>query len=131
MATRKSPPERRRSARRPILEAFDLFVVLPFKGDHRLKIHDVSDHGVGFDLDMEGEPIDATRLEVGKDLTVQLHFNRRLSLPLKLRVTRIEARGGVRRVGGELVAKKSEETKAFKAFVSLVDALTATGRYKA
>lgn len=129
-AKKKPAQDRRRSQRRPIVEAFNVFVVLPSKGAHRLKIHDVSDHGVGFDIDMEGEPLGDYELAKGDVISVELHFNTRLSIPLKLKVTRVEVLGGLRRVGGELVDRKAPEHQAFDAFVRLVDALISTGRFK-
>jgi hypothetical protein len=122
--------ERRRSERRPVLEAFNVFAVVPTRGSHRLRIHDVSDHGVGFDLDLEGagSAIDSG-VEAGEELQILLHFNARLAIPLTVRVTRIEKRAGVRRVGAEFLDRKSPESAAFGRFIALVDALIATGRF--
>ncbi len=123
--------ERRKSPRRPIVETFSLFVVVPRKGDFRLKLHDASDHGIGFDVDMEGEEIGEENfpLQPGESLDVQFYLNPSLFLPLQVKITRIEKREGVRRVGGEIQNIKSKEYKAFLAFINMLDSLLETAQF--
>ncbi len=123
--------ERRRSPRRQILDAFGVFVVVPSLGAHRLRMHDVSDLGLGFDMDLAGEVPAPGILKAGQELPIQLHFNAQLSLSLVLRISRIEESVGVRRVGGEITGPRGREQKAFCAFVDLVDALLETGHFGA
>ena len=123
--------ERRKSTRRPIVDTFSLFVVVPRKGDFRLKLHDASDHGIGFDVDMEGETVgeEIFPLETGDLLNVHFYLNPSLFLPLQIRIMRIEKREGIRRIGGELQERKSKEYAAFKAFIQMLDSLLETAHF--
>lgn len=123
-----SPAERRKAPRRPILESFALFIVIPSKGFHRLKVHDVSEHGLGFDVDAEGEDPGTHPLAQGDRIEVHFYVNPSLYLPLGFQVLRIEDREGVRRVGGEIEGKKSKEYAAFLLFLKMLDQLRDAGR---
>ncbi len=115
--------ERRKSQRRPILETFSLFVVVPKKGDHRLQVHDLSDQGVGFDIDTEGESISDFPLKAGETFELNFYLNQSLYIPLMVKVARIEETGVVRRIGAEFVKKDSKGFQALNAFVKLLDSL--------
>jgi hypothetical protein len=121
--------ERRRTRRRPIIETFSMFCVVPKKGPYRLAIHDVSDHGIGFNLDMDGEDIQGFALKMGEQLDVHFYLNQSLYLPLSVKVARIEERndgspeqGKVRRIGAELDAKDPVHA-GFAAFLKMLDAI--------
>jgi hypothetical protein len=115
--------ERRKARRRPILATFSLFGVVPRKGPHRLPIHDVSDLGIGFDLDTEGELPEEFPLEHGEKLEIQFYLNQSLFLPLELEIVRVEKAGGVRKVGAAISDKSSPSYKAYLAFLTLLDAI--------
>jgi len=123
----KQGAERRRFKRRPILETFSLFVVVPKKGSHRLPVHDVSDSGIGFDLDIDGENFSEFPLKSGERLDVQLYLNQTLFLPVTVQVARIEDTASVRRIGAELVNPDSPSSKAFAAFLTMLDLVTEAG----
>jgi hypothetical protein len=123
----KQGAERRRFKRRPILETFSLFCVVPKKGSHRLPVHDVSDAGIGFDLDIDGESTTDFPLKSGERIDVQLYLNQTLYLPVALQVARIEDTASVRRIGAELVDANSPSSKAFAAFLNMLDLLTEAG----
>jgi len=127
----KSGQERRRSKRRPVLDTFSLFVVVPKKGVHRLQIHDISEAGLGFDLDIEGENFDEFPIRPKEKLDVQLYLNQSLYLDLPVTVARIEDGGGVRRIGAEFSDRGSPGYQGLAAFVKMLDALTETGRISA
>ena len=55
--------ERRKAKRRPILEAFSFFVVVPKKGMMKLAVLDVSESGLGFDYDVGGEDTSSFPIE--------------------------------------------------------------------
>jgi hypothetical protein len=117
--------ERRKTRRRPILETFSFFCVVPKKGMHRLLIHDVSDQGIGFDLDAEGEEDQTFSLKSGEALDVHLYINQSLYLPLSVKVARIEERnvgGRVRRIGAEF-SVKDKGYEAFGAFLAMLDSI--------
>jgi hypothetical protein len=115
--------ERRRSKRRPILDTFSLFIVVPKKGPHRLQIHDVSDQGLGFDLDIEGESAADFPIKAKESLDVQLYFNQSLYINLQVQVARIEDGGSVRRVGAEFTDRTTAGHKAFASFLQMLDYL--------
>jgi hypothetical protein len=100
----RSGADRRRMPRRDILESFSLFVSIPSKGGARLPVHDVSELGIGFDADVEGE---GPLVPLAPDSGIEVHFylNQSLYIPLRVRVVRvIEDRDrGVRKIGAELV----------------------------
>ncbi len=113
--------ERRRTQRRPILDTFSMFCVVPKKGLYRLKVHDVSEHGIGFDVDLEGDEAPIS-LKGGEALEVHFYLNQSLYLPLSVKVARIEDGGGIRRVGAEF-NQKDAGYHAFAAFLKMLDAI--------
>lgn len=126
VAPRRPKVERRKFLRRPIVDAFQVFAVLPSQGDHRIRLHDISERSVAFELESLLTPV-----KVGEKLTLDLHFNTRLSVPLRFRVARVDSSvAGVTRVGCELQNSKSAEGRAFVQFVTLLDALSQTGRFR-
>lgn len=118
--------ERRKTHRRPIVESFSLFVVLPQKGPYRLPIHDISEEGLGFDADMEGEPRSEFTIEQSERLQLHFYLNQTLHVPLTVRVARLERVRGIRRIGAEVMDRDSAAGKAFTAFVELLDKLAAS-----
>lgn len=113
--------ERRRSLRRPVLETFSCFVVLPEQGFFKLKVHDLSEDGIGFDLDVEGAPSFALPATPGQSMELRFHINQSLYIPLLISVRRIDDTTGVRRVGAEFARKNDPEFKAYLAFIHLLD----------
>jgi hypothetical protein len=116
--------ERRKFKRRPILATFSMAVVIPKKGGHRLAVHDVSDQGLGFDFDIEGESHQDFPLKSGESLDVELYLNQTLFIPLQVKVMRLTQEAGVRKVGAELTEKNSPQHKALVAFLSMLDQVT-------
>lgn len=121
--SQSNPQEKRRSKRRPILQTFSLFAVVPRKGDHRLHVHDLSDQGIGFDLDIDGESPADFPVQSQEKLELQLYLNQSLSLSLEVEVKRIEDAGGVRRVGAEFIRINSPSYKAYASFLQMLDLL--------
>ena len=113
--------ERRRFERRMILETFALSAVVDGKGGQRLPIHDLSEMGIGFDYDTEGELISDFPLKEGDKLSIHVFLNRALSIHLDVKVMRIRDRAGVRQVGAELSNKRSTGVKAIIAFLKMLD----------
>jgi hypothetical protein len=124
----KQGAERRRFKRRPILDTFSLFVVVPKKGMHRLQVHDLSDSGIGFDLDIDGENFDEFPVKAGEKLTVHLYLNQSLYLPIEVQVARIEDSKTVRRIGAEVIDRSSASFKAFSSFLQMLDLVTEAGQ---
>jgi hypothetical protein len=128
MADKKSAPgkekegiDRRGSRRRPILESFSFFVVVPKKGFHRLRVVDVSDTGVGFDYDIIGEMKDAFPVKIGEHFDLQFYLNQTLFIPLKVKVMRIDDSKVIRRVGAEFVQSGTPEHQGMIAILDMID----------
>lgn len=118
-----SREERRSSLRRPILETFSLFVVIPSVGIHRISVSDVSDTGLGFELDRELEASSDPSFSIGNGIELHFYLNQSLYLSISVEVKRIEERGQARRVGVEIKNKNSKVYKAFRAFLQMLDGI--------
>lgn len=112
--------EKRREARRPILDTFSFFVVVPKKGIHRLPIHDLSKVGIGFSLDTEGEAFDDFKLNTGELLHIHFYMNQSLSIPLIVKVARVIETETTRKIGAEFV---DTTQKGYPALISLIEML--------
>jgi hypothetical protein len=116
--------ERRASKRRPILDSFSFSVSMPRKGPHRLVVSDISELGIGFHADIEGEEHSDFPLKKGDSLEVHLYLNQSLFLPLPVKVARVEERDGLRYVGAELSGgKETKSTRAYHALIQMLDLL--------
>jgi hypothetical protein len=124
----KSAPsgvERRKAPRRPVVETFSLFAVIPKKGPYRLPVNDVSELGLGFDFDIDGESAETFPTAIGERFEVDLYLNQSLYLPLEVEIMRIETRkGGARRVGTEIANRKTPAYRGFAAFLKMLDAVS-------
>src|SRR5688572_993344 len=115
------PADRRRSKRRPILDTFSLFVVLPKKGAHRLAVHDVSELGLRFDLNLEGEEAAEFPITNGERLELHFYLNQSLFLPLPVQIVRVESGGPVIRAGAEIVDAAAPASQGYQAFLAMLD----------
>jgi len=120
--------ERRRSPRRPILDSFSMFVSVDKKGDLKLKVHDVSDQGIGFDIDVDGEEYESFSPKLGDVFSVKLYLNQTLYIPLKIKVMRADKKGQNRIVGVEVLDVASKSYQAFLAFIKVIDLLVEAGK---
>lgn len=111
--------ERRKTQRRPVLDTFSLFVVIPKKGSHKLKVYDVSEGGLRFDYDLEGEPADLFPVRQGEEFELHFYLNQRLFVPLKVKVARIENVDSIRRIGAEI----SGASRTYDAFLKMLDGI--------
>jgi hypothetical protein len=118
--------ERRKSRRRPILDSFSVFIVVPERAPHRLSVKEVSDLGICFQLDPDSVA-GAQLLDVrsGDTLDISLYLNQSLHLPLRIQVVRIyqERDDGPRLAGASILDLNSSGYKAFASFIQLIDAL--------
>lgn len=121
--------ERRRSPRQAVLDSFSLFVVVPRKGVHRLHVADLSQLGIGFDLDIEGEPQEDFPVATGENLELHLYLNQSLYIPLSLLVARIDTSASLRRVGAEFTQRESQGFRAFESFFQMLLAVSKTARF--
>lgn len=123
-----SANEKRRSMRRPILDTFSMAVVVESRGDLKLKVHDISDHGLGFDIDIEGEELSVFSPKIGETHSIRLYLNQSLFIPLKIKVARLDKRGSNRVAGVEIQENGSKNQDAFLAFIKVIDALADVGK---
>lgn len=119
--------ERRRSKRLRILQSFSLFVVVPKKGAHRLKLIDLSKVGIGFEFDEEGEDQSSYPLVLGEKVEVALFLNQSLSLALTVEIRRIQKTEQTRQLGAEFTEKQSKNFTALSVFVDMLDLLAEAG----
>ncbi|OFZ19979.1 MAG: hypothetical protein A2X94_11480 [Bdellovibrionales bacterium GWB1_55_8] len=115
--------ERRKTRRRPVLETFSIFVVIPRKGFHRLRIFDLSEDGIGFELDTDGESHDDFSVTQGQVLDVRLYLNQSLFLPIGVELVRVDEAHATRRIGGRFSDKNSKAYAAFVSFLEMLDSI--------
>src|SRR6476620_1946496 len=115
--------ERRTFKRRPILATFSVFLVIPHKGMHRLEVLDISENGIGFNWDTEGETPSDYAIHEGDTIDLNFYLNPSLFIPLSIQVVRVDESNLIRRIGAEFQDKKSQGYKAYLAFIHLLDHL--------
>lgn len=113
--------ERRKHRRRPVLDTFRFFAVIPQKGPLRLRIYDVSDEGMGFEVDSTAGEAELFDVRPGETINVQFYLNQSLYLPLSVQVVRVDAEGETRTVGAKFTDQDSRAFKAFTAFLNWFD----------
>ncbi len=119
--------ERRRAPRRQVLDSFSFFVVVPKKGMHRLRVHDISEIGIGFDFDTEGEPLDVFPVVNGETMDLHFYLNQSFHIPLTMKIVRIEQKGTVRKIGAEFLKQNEKPAKALAALLTVIDQLLEVG----
>lgn len=117
----KTGIDRRGAKRRPILESFSFFVVVPKKGFHRLRVVDMSESGVGFDYDIVGEMKEAFPVALGETFDLQFYLNQTLYFPLHVKVMRIDDSKVLRRVGAEFTITGTPEHQGLCAILDMID----------
>lgn len=115
--------ERRKNPRVPIVESFSFFVSVPQKGPQRLKVHDLSTEGVGFDWNVDGEDPDTFVIKEGEKISVELYLNQSLFISVDAKVARIIRKGPTQLIGAEIISK----SKAYEDLLSLVHSLEKEG----
>lgn len=115
--------EKRKTRRRPVLDSFSLSVVIPKKGPHRLVVSDVSEGGIGFTADTEGENLTDFLMKKGDVIEAHFYLNQSLFIPLALQIIRIEEKDGVRQVGAEFKSGNPQGLKGLHSFLQTLDQL--------
>jgi hypothetical protein len=121
-ASGKTGSERRKSARKDILDSFQVFAVLPsLSNSRKIYLKDVSEGGVSFLAD------EADRIIGGKTLDLLLYINPTLNLPLQVKVAHVgpdNSEPHAVKVGCEFTQKNPKAYKAYQGFLNLLDELT-------
>ncbi|MBI3544745.1 MAG: PilZ domain-containing protein [Deltaproteobacteria bacterium] len=105
--------ERRKHARKDVLDTFHVFIAIPKKGSRKIYLKDVSEGGVGLQADPEDD------FKSGETFKCEFYINPSLKLPLELKVCRVDPG----KVGCELASTAGNAYKAYVAFISLLDQL--------
>ncbi len=116
--------ERRRSTRRPIITTFSIFVVIPKKGLYKLEVQNISEDGISFDVDIDGESSSDFPIQVTDSIDIKFYLNQSLYIPLSIQVARIDNTSSTRRVGAEFKNKSSPNYNAFLDLLHLLDSIT-------
>lgn len=114
--------ERRKTKRRPILDTFSLSVVVSNKGVYRLPIQDLSEGGIGFDLDTDGESEASVPMKEGEKISLKVYLNRSLFIPIEGIVVRVRRKDDVLSAGAEF-DKSDQGYEALRAFLQMLDEL--------
>lgn len=122
--------ERRKARRRPLVDTFSCFVSIPKRGSHRLHVYDLSELGVGFDFDIEGEDLGAHPIAIGDTFELHFYMNQSLFLPLQIRVARIEDKKTKRKIGAEFTDPQSDSCRALQAFLKMIDEIFVAAHLK-
>jgi hypothetical protein len=109
--------EKRQSTRRQILEHFSFFVCVPKLGATKLKVSDISEKGIGFQIDTLGE----FKLDEQSQNDLRFYVNQTLYLPLKVNIVRQYEENGIQYLGGTFVDTETTAHQAFVALVQMID----------
>jgi hypothetical protein len=117
-------PERRKSRRRQILEKFSFYIQLPKLGPTRHRVNDISEFGIGFNVESLGGIF---TLKKDEKTDLNLYLNQSLYLPLKIQVARQEQQDDVQLVGAVFLDTKSNQYQTFLSLVKFLDQLSEFG----
>ncbi len=118
-----SKTEKRRVRRREILERFSFHVCVPKLGFARHQVRDISELGIGFEIETFGE----FRLDAGEICELRFYLNPSLFLTLSIEVVRQKDHGAIQEVGAVFAEQQSGQYSAFVTLVKLVDQLAISG----
>jgi hypothetical protein len=115
--------EKRRAKRRGILERFSFYISIPKLGLARHPVRDISEVGIGFELDTLGE----FKLRKGEICELHFYLNQSLCLPLHIEVVREQDGTASQEVGAVFVNVEAPAHQTFNTLVKLVDQLAEFG----
>ena len=112
--------ERRKARRRNILERFSFYVCVPKLGYTRHKVNDISELGIGFEVETLGE----FKLAEGEICELQFYVNQSLFLRLHIEVVRQKEIETIQHIGASFLDVQSNPQVTFNTLVKLVDQLS-------
>jgi len=117
--------ERRKSRRRKILEHFSFYIQLPKLGPARHRVNDLSEFGIGFNVETIGGTF---TLKADEKTDLNFYLNQSLFLPLKIQVARQVPEGETQLVGAVFLDTKSNQYQTFLSMVKFLDQLSEFGQ---
>ena len=121
----ENSPEKRRAQRRHIVDRFSFYVCIPKLGYTRHRVNDISELGIGFELETLGE----FKLTKGEVCELDFYMNQSLYLPLQIEVVRQIDRETTQLIGASFVDIQSNTQLTFNTLVTLVDQLSEFGEF--
>ena len=112
--------ERRKAKRRDILENFSFYIQLPKFGPARLRVKDVSEFGVGFDVQTMGGTF---VLQKGEKADLHFYLNQSLFLDLKIEVVRFDLKDDDQHVGAIFLDTNTNQYQTYLTLVKFLDQL--------
>lgn len=120
MTAKDKELERRKHARREVLETFHVFVVIPKVGPQKLYLADLSEGGFAMNADEDAH------LKAQDAYSGFFYINPSLKLPLSFKVAHIAPQAdGAQRIGCEFNDPTSKAYKSYVKFLHLLDDLAA------
>jgi len=114
--------QERRQVKRTILTEFiSAHVVVPNRGLNKVAIHDISDEGIAFDLEVEDG-----KFKKNEELAMRIYLNATTYFPffVKVKNCRFIEDEGVYRVGSQF-DKKSFNSEALSHFIKFIETVSA------
>lgn len=115
--------EKRKSKRHQILEQFSFYVSVPKLGATKLKVHDISETGIGFSVDTLGH----FKLAPHENVDLNFYLNQSLFLPLKIQVVRQIENDEQQHLGAVFLETQASQYKTFLTLVQFIDQLVDAG----
>ena len=116
--------ERRKNSRRPIIESFSLFSVVPQWQDLKLVVKDLSESGLSFEVGHDEFEALGHGASEGQILKMKFYLNQTLSLPIQGKIVRIQTlKEGTTQMGVEFLTSDSQSLHAIQDFLKFLDRL--------
>ena len=109
--------EEREFVRRDILDAFQIYLMMPFLGSQKVSIFDVSVKGLSF----RAEP--GMKINEGMQLDCYLYLNSNIRIPLNICIVHRVEEGGITKAGCKIRNTHSSTYTAYVKFVELLQSL--------
>lgn len=112
--------ERRQIKRTMLTEFINAMVVVPEKGLLQVTIHDISEHGIAFDVEY-----DQGCFKVDEEVSLRVYLNQKTYFPITVQVKRIteESFEGVMRHGSEFIREPKTDA-ALQYFIKFIESVS-------
>jgi hypothetical protein len=114
--------EERRKGRRTVLTSFiGAFCVVPRKGLMKVTLHDVSEEGLSFDVDMK-----SGQFPVGEEIAMRVYVSQESYFTISAKIQNVRAEEEEVYRHGALFAKSSASDQAIHYFVKFIEHVSAS-----